>query len=189
MRPFTPPNAVPRQVRPVTNWNLGDLVNSHDFEGPKTGNLRSCGDLLASSCNTNYGRHTPSFVTGFQCRPHDVHIPCGVECEIQSTIRNLYQVVLDTFPLRELSGVHEIGSTHLNGPFSLSRVGINSNDAGSTDDSGSGDNPEADGTASEDSNVGTLCRRMQGSDEWYRDNGGRMTYEFRVASRRHPRRL
>lgn len=158
VRPFTPPNAVPRQVRPVTSWKLGDLVSSDDSKY-QTNHLRSRGNLLAGSCNTNNGRYTPSFVTGFQRRSHDVYVPCGVKREIQSTICNLHQVVLDPFPSRELRRVHELGGAHLGSPIFLSRVGINGNDTGSADDGGCGDNPEADGAAPKYSDVGALCRR------------------------------
>ena len=173
MRPFTPPNAVPRQVRPVTSWNLGDLVSSDELEVPNW-HLRSRGDLLASSCNTNNGRHAPSLVAGLQRRSHDMDVPCGVKGEIQSTIGNLYQVVLDPFPAGELRGVHELGGAHLNGPISLSRADINGNDARSTDVGGCRYNPEADGTAPKDSDVGALCKRTQRSVG--RCNGGRSTH-------------
>lgn len=121
---------------------------------------RSRGDLLAGGCNTNNGRYAPSFVTGFQGRPHHLYIPCGIKREIQSTICDLHQVILDSFPFGELRGVHELGGTHLEGPVFLFGTDINGNDTGSINGGCCGDNPEADGAAPKDSDAGSLCMCM-----------------------------
>ena len=86
--PLTPPNAVPRQVRPVTYEGFNSHVNLERIfhtswklerssalaRKKRICILRSSGDLLTSSCNPDHSRDTPSFVTSLKSGPHNMNL-------------------------------------------------------------------------------------------------------------------
>lgn len=84
-------------------------------------NSRPCGDLLSGGCDTNDGRDAPAFMARLKRRPHNVdlkrvdcqikksvasrlvvgatYVARRVKREVESTICELDEVVLDTFAL------------------------------------------------------------------------------------------
>ena len=84
------------------------------------------------------------------------HVSRGIKGEIQSSICDLDEVILDALASREPSRVHEVRRPELPRPTFLLWIRINSDDARGFHESGSVDDAEANATTTEDSNGGTL---------------------------------
>ena len=101
LRPFTPPNAVPRQTRPVTSWK-GRVAIS--WPAPATPMI----DGLA-----------PTFMTALECGAHELHVADAFERVIHAAVSHVDDHLLNRLVV--LLGIHEIGGAELRAPSQTCR--------------------------------------------------------------------
>jgi hypothetical protein len=155
-----------------------DQLESSEAKGGSCGqvrvdercDLRTSGNLLPRSGDTDDGRDSPSLMASLEGGTHNVDlthpasasgkyqmntgpdVSGGIKSEIQSSISDLDKVILDAFASRELSWVHEVRRTELPSPSFFPRVCINSDDTRGPHEGRSTDNAEANAATTEDSN-------------------------------------
>ena len=129
-------------------------------------NLRARRNLVPCRCNTNDRAHAPSLMGRLERRPHHLHVTRAVKREIEPTVGDVNEVVLDALALRQRKWVDEVGGTELGRPRLLGRVGVNSNDTRGADLLCGVDDAETNCTDTEDGHGGVLwvpkCERMEG---------------------------
>jgi hypothetical protein len=84
------------------------------------------------------------------------YISRAVKGKVQTTVRDLNQMILDFLTFGKFERVDEIGCAKVLGPLFFARVGVDGNDSACTDDRGSGDAAEANRTATKDGDSGIL---------------------------------
>lgn len=72
--PLTPPNAVPRHVRPVTSWNLQNCVSISSWRAHTELISRSSRYLLSGGRHTDDSRNTPALVASLERRAHHLNL-------------------------------------------------------------------------------------------------------------------
>ena len=98
VRPRAPPNAVPRQERPVTNWN-GRVEIS-----------------LTGSRDSDDATLSPAFVTALQGLAHHIDVTNALEAVVDTTSGHLDEVINDVI---DFARVNKIGHTKLTGEICL----------------------------------------------------------------------
>ena len=112
-------------------------------------------------------------------RPHNINLketdcqrkvfalllcPCGatyvarrVKGEVESTVCELDEVVLNTFAIGQLTRVDKVGRAELARPLFLCGIGVDGDHARRPDEIGRVDAAQANAAAAKDSNRRTLC--------------------------------
>ena len=111
----------------------------------------SGGDFLSSGSHTDDSGNTPALVTSLQSSAHDMNVTSAIEREVQSSVGDCDEMILDLLSFSELEGVDEVGGTELLGPRFLARVSINGYDPAGTDASGRVDDTKTNCTTAKDS--------------------------------------
>ena len=91
--------------------------------------LRSGGNFLTRSSDTNDGADTPAFVARFKSRTHDMNVARAVKRVVEAAVGDFDEVVLDALALGELRRVDEVCRTHLLCPRLLAGIGVDGDDA------------------------------------------------------------
>lgn len=92
-------------------------------------------------------------MAGLERCAHHLDIASSVEGEVQASVCDLDEVILDALTLWQCRRVDEIRGTHLPCPAFFVGVGIYGNDARCANGGRRGDDAEPDGTAAKDGNA------------------------------------
>ena len=149
-------------------------INARKVEAKERSNLRPSGNLLPCSGDANNGRNSPSLMASLEGGTHDVNldrpalasgkrpeehstnISGGVKGEIQPSVGDLDEVILDALASWKLGWVHEVRRTELPSPSFLPGISINGDDTRGFYEGRSTDNAKANAATAEDSNSRAL---------------------------------
>ena len=95
--------------------------------------LTSRGNLLARRSDTNDDALAPSFVTSFQCAPHNMYVAGAVECVVTPAVSHIDQPLLDRLAVLEIRGwIDEVCGPEFLRPIFLRIVDVDCNDPAGT---------------------------------------------------------
>jgi len=149
------------------------------------GILTTCGNLLASSGNTDDDTLTPTLVASLEGGPHHADITCAVERVVTAAIGQVDQGLHNCLVLK-LIRIDEVGSTELSSPCLLGRVDVHHYDPARLLYFGALDNGQADTAGAENGNVGPLltisrdCGRAIACGDTASQQAGSVHGDFRL---------
>ena len=125
-------------------------------KGNSQQDLRASGDLFASCGNPNDSGDSPTFVSRLEGRPHDLHVTSTIKRVVESTVRHVDQMILELPALWQVCRVNKLGGLEFLRPGFLPGIGVDGDDAGSTDHSTVCYHTETYGAATEHGNGRSL---------------------------------
>jgi hypothetical protein len=141
-------------------------------------NSRPRGNLLPGRRDANDGRDAPAFVACLKRRAHNINLlkeyqfvnekrcvmPHGityvarrVKSEVEPTVRDLDEVILNTFAIGQFARVDKFGRAELARPRFLFGIDVDGDHARRPNEGGPVDAAQANAAAAKDGNRRTLC--------------------------------